>query len=154
MTPDLKVEHLQKSEKEEPQPEVRTPGERITEEPAPQAAEGELTDASLFDPEKLQEMQREAEVQAEATLNLVDQLAKSDLNADTEKLWLKVLDGLEPGPFSEYVINHLGKASVVEGPVRDKLIAIHATWEAKHGDKIFYTRDIARLEGALEGRKR
>jgi hypothetical protein len=106
----------------------------------------------LEDPHVLQELENAAVAAADAKMNLIDQLSGAPLTPENIASWLKVIEGLEPGTYSQYLLSKIGDAATTEGPVRNELLSIQESWQTKCGDKQFYEADLTRLANALQPR--
>jgi hypothetical protein len=116
---------------------------------------GEITpiDLSLLENSHFIDRLQEAAIAAAAEkMKLIDQLSGAPLTRKNIASWLEIIEGLEPGPYSEYVLRNIGDAATTEGPVRNELLSIQESWQTKCGDKQFYEADLTRLANALQPR--
>ena len=85
-------------------------------------------------------------------MKLIDQLSGAPLPRENIASWLEIIEGLEPGPYSEYVLRNIGDAATTEGRVRNELLSIQAGWQTKYGGKLPYKADLKLLAETLQPR--
>lgn len=73
------------------------------------------------------------QAESEATLRLADTLSGKPNTPDIQAHWLSLMQNLEPGPYTDYIIQKVGNLATQEGPVRDHLLNTLQLWRAEHG---------------------
>jgi hypothetical protein len=101
----------------------------------------------------VQEQQERALAAAEANLDLADSLSRKPNTQATQDAWLSLIDNLDPGPYSSYLVKKIGSLAKEAGPVRDQLLKIFTRWTEKYSDKIFYSNELGELRTALDAPK-
>lgn len=82
---------------------------------------------------------KKASCRAEHCLDLAEGLRGGSRNKENDSAWLEVLSDLQPGPYSQYVLQCLENYASQDGPVRTALLEIQANWQEKYGENILYT---------------
>lgn len=88
--------------------------------------------------------------EGEATLNLADALSGKPNTPDIQAHWLSLMQNLEPGAYTDYILQRVGDLAAQEGPVRDHLLTALQSWREAYGPKgMIYELKIAQLDRVL-----
>ena len=91
-----------------------------------------------------------AESAAEGKCDLIEALAKEHLTEANEQLWIRLVEGLKPGPYSDLVCEHLEAVDITGSEVRSKLIDISKEWES-YENNLSYKSHLDRLDNVISG---
>jgi len=88
--------------------------------------------------------------ESEASLNLADTLSGKPNTPEIQAHWLSLMQNLEPGAYTDYILQRVGDLAAQEGPVRDHLLNTLQSWREEHGPKgMIYELKIQQLDRAL-----
>lgn len=101
-------------------------------------------------PARLNEEVSLAKSASEGKCDLIEALAKEPLTEANEKLWIRLVDGLKPGPYSDLVCKHLEAVNITGSEVQSKLIDIRKVWES-YENNLSYKSHLDRLDNVISG---
>jgi hypothetical protein len=88
--------------------------------------------------------------ESEASLKLADTLSGKPNTPEIQAHWLSLMQNLEPGPYTDYMLQKVGDLAAQEGPVRDHLLTTLQSWREEYGPKgMIYELKIAQLDRVL-----
>ena len=108
--------------------------------------------SDLIEPVRLAEEFFLARSTSEAKADLIEALAKEPLTPENERLWIRLVDDLTPGPYSDLICKHIADVDIADREIDTRLRQIRQEWE-RYGDNSPYEPHIKRLDRVIAGKQ-